>query len=284
MRPNRRIAFTLVELLTVIAVISVLIGLLLPAVQQARRAAARMQSLNNIKQIALSVHLYGDSNQSLPSYLNSNHIPFRKQDVLFELIPYLEQGNLYNAGLDPDNENLFRRIFMLSNVKQYMDPLDGSASEPRTLKVSYGLNLHVFGAQHSQRSGILWGDHRVSPSILSPSPFLGFAAIQSLSHIYDGTSNTIMLTQRFQRCRTFHCTYWYAARKDTRQSQYASDLLPQIGIQPDDCIHGAAQTTEQSILVGLCDGSARSITRAGVTSTWFAASTPNGGEILSSDW
>ncbi len=96
MRVGRGRGFTLIELLVVIAIISVLIALLLPAVQSAREAARRVQCVNNLKQFGLAVHNYHDANDSFPPgqllYMNwqdlSSHVP---------LLPYLEQLPLYNA-------------------------------------------------------------------------------------------------------------------------------------------------------------------------------------------
>jgi prepilin-type N-terminal cleavage/methylation domain-containing protein len=150
MLSTRRAAFSLVELLVVIAIIAILIGLLLPAVQKVREAAARTKCGNNLKQIGLAVHNYESTFGCLPpngswvtaaSQTNFGGVPY---SVHARILPYIEQGALYQQ-VDLNISAASQPAVVGQRIPTYFCPSDPnerlSTTNPPTFPTTYGAAL-----------------------------------------------------------------------------------------------------------------------------------------------
>ncbi|MDR2757240.1 MAG: DUF1559 domain-containing protein [Planctomycetaceae bacterium] len=194
--------FTLVELLVVIAIIGVLIGLLLPAVQTAREAARRMQCANKLKQLALAVHVYSDSHQSLPaglagSYgsLNAGVNPGRWSGFI-ALLPAIELTALYDRIMSED-------VYMSSWGAGVLTAAQGGSNNPRAFQPnlficpSNGIGTKPEAATGHTCYRFNVGDNPGSWSVDAQirGPF-GYQAWRPLSAVNDGLSNTLCFSEK----------------------------------------------------------------------------------------
>jgi prepilin-type N-terminal cleavage/methylation domain-containing protein len=292
---SSRHAFTLIELLVVIAIIAILIGLLLPAVQKVREAAARMQSANNIKQMGVGLHNAAStySDQMPPSvggYPTSGSNP--QATLFFHLLPYIEQDNVYKLYLATPTAPI------TVAVKPYVAPADPTNDGTQGY-TSYATNFNVFKTTGANLK----------------------------STFVDGTSNTWILIERYAKANDTSTTglppfihYWAqlsgsqgtpvapAAPANPPVGYYNSfNTQPTIGnsgptfIQPlntatvsppfqtKPALTQASEFQAQGMnsggaQVGLGDGSVRNLTGTVSAITFYQASTPDGGEVLQSDW
>lgn len=130
-----RYGFTLVELLVVIAIIGILIALLLPAVQAAREAARRSACVNNLKQLAIGLHNFHDTNNEFPpgEITPGNCCGTQsRENWAILILPYIEQKNLYERyDFNQNNEHSNNRFVRESNIETHNCPSDINAGELR---------------------------------------------------------------------------------------------------------------------------------------------------------
>ncbi len=144
--PKRWRGFTLIELLVVIAIIAILIGLLVPAVQKVRAAAARTQSINNLKQIGLACHDYNDTNNTLPNNGSNTNTP-PGWCWAFQILPYIEQQNIYNQALAANYLALPVKTYMCpgrNHTPGYATAKGGNFPDILGPKTDYAINMQTF--------------------------------------------------------------------------------------------------------------------------------------------
>jgi len=273
--------FTLIELLVVIAIIAILIGLLVPAVQKVREAADRTQCQNNLKQIALACHSFHDVYKRLPPAQASFQAPFRNANgnTFWFILPYIEQGNLYKGA----NGDSWGVVVPATGQYAYAQPIPlyMCPGSPRIQPVQmwgggwaagdYASNFQVFG---NGQTGALDRGARLGGSF------------------QDGTSQTVMFTEKYARCDPSYSTLWAHGYWDfnwTPQIMYPSyaGTGAMFQIQPIQSVcnnQRAASPHSASLQVAMADGSTQSFTQGMSPTTWWALCTPDSGDLPGNNW
>jgi prepilin-type N-terminal cleavage/methylation domain-containing protein len=189
--PRTRSGFTLIELLVVIAIIAILIGLLLPAVQKVREAAARVQSANNLKQIGLAANTFYSTHDSFPPMfgtLTAGAADTAGGSVFYHLLPYLEQDNLHRMGVDASRS---------MQLKVLQAPLDRSYPSTGTYMVPLSgqqgsTNYPTLYPVWASTANTTWGVSSYSANwqVFGDTP-------AKLGKVSDGLSNTFIFGEKY---------------------------------------------------------------------------------------
>jgi prepilin-type N-terminal cleavage/methylation domain-containing protein len=235
---SQRVAFTLIELLVVIAIIAILIGLLLPAVQKVREAAARMSCTNNLKQIGLGLHNYHDANQVFPPGFTAIAGP--GGDVSpgwgwsFYILPYIEQDNLFKQA--NQSQSVTASPVLRQKVKTYSCPSD-IQTELFQVYGPGGVQLSGVMAAPCSYAAFVGGDETEVTTGDDNGRFHGCFYRNSktrITDITDGTSHTALVAER--ACGITQGTWAGAlpgARMRLGQKNPAYPLNPNMDFDPD---------------------------------------------------
>jgi prepilin-type N-terminal cleavage/methylation domain-containing protein/prepilin-type processing-associated H-X9-DG protein len=312
-----RKAFTLIELLVVIAIIAILIGLLLPAVQKVREAAARIQCFNNLKQIGLALHNYHDSQGTFPS----GHVEVRTTSGVYQylscwsidLLPYLEQNNLYlqyNKAFP--NQDPVNQPFCQTYLSVYTCPSDTRQHQilaPATIAPTGGGNngsIKYMTGSYKFMSGQadvkstdtyagFWNEAVVASQIhpAGRGAFHGDSPLDGLSperiaNVADGLSNTIFIGERHSLNVPERGPFWADAfnlYSGGASYPYSATLLADYNackklVTENDCKYGWGSFHPGGISFLYGDGSVRLVPIAINMTTFMALSTISGGETI----
>jgi len=278
---TKRHGFTLVELLVVIAIIGVLVALLLPAVQAAREAARRSECTNKTKQLSLAMHNFHDTYRKMPpAYIETAAGAVagkNKSNTFFLLLPYLEQGNLYESTTNPVDTACVPSLpgpqqnFVRSRLVEpflcpsaYVAP-DGSWPGRTDWAIGhYGYNYMVFGG---------------------PAVTNNWNRNGSMAVITDGTSNTAIFAERNGIMSDGTANLW-------AHGGWNWAYMPIFAYNGNYTVHQSRPTQAQTLAggthsphggvmnVGLADGSVTSVSNTVAQPVWQNLLLPSDGNVI----
>jgi hypothetical protein len=308
----------MIEVFFVIFIIALLIGLLLPAVQKVREAAARTQCIKNMAQLGLATQLCDDQMKALPPA--AGWFPTRGGakagnwgTLFFHLLPYLEEEALYRSSLttgpNPLGENPGRRSYYSGAAGANTPKFVGAkmlkhfqcASDPSGTVFTDVLSNITWGTSSYAGNFLIFGEADDDGSLAS---FQGRG--RRITDIPDGPAFTILFAERYAVCNssvkglTRACLWdWFQpAKVDVGYDHYpffAMGLDDGDGTGPEsvfqvqpplgNCDASRASTPHTGgMVVCLADGSVRTLARGMSGATWWAACTPAGGEMPGPEW
>jgi len=278
-----RRGFTLIELLVVIAIIAILIGLLLPAIQKVRAAAARAQSQNNLKQLGLGANNAAGSYNGLmpPGYGPYPAAGPFSAGFYTHVLPYIEQQNIYSA-IVVNNAIVAGTAASTATSKTFVAPADVSNGQPSP--GNKGLTSYMVNAGLNVAGQVLFGNVGTT---------LGVSNMPNLNNTFTfkGTSNTVgwyEFPAGGAAFPAFSCGLWITNPPVTSPTWNAVAIAlapqPQSTLLKQTSAGNACAFSTGSAMVGLCDGSVKSCSTTMQAATWQWGCNPGTTMAPPSDW
>ena len=288
--PTRRGGFTLIELVVVIAIIGILIGLLLPAVQKVREAAARITCTNNLKQIGLALHNYHDTNRSFPSGYVSN-FDGNGNDTgpgwgwAAYILPHMEQSGLNSAiRFDQPIEAPVNSGVRVTPVKSYLCPSDDAPPTFAAQRFDSVGNPVATICQLASANYI--GVFGVSePGVDGEGVFFRNSTV-GFKDITDGASQTLMVGER---AHTLAPATWVGSVAEAEAFPYNSSNMvlghtgESDGVTPTESNHFSSRHSG-GVHFLFADGHVHFLTTSVSEPVFKALSTRAGGEPVGGDY